>query len=136
MRKRWRIVAGVNLKHTMTTTTRTPFNANRFICKQGYLSYLPEGPQGGLLFVARFKYGAARDVAGFKKFLCANFTVEEYFSRNNAGEAPAEILKSKGYVSTTVRRVLRKYGYPETLEGKQAYINAVIERSLPTVAAV
>lgn len=129
MRKRWRIVAGVNLKHTMTNTTEMTFNSSRFSCAQGYLWYHPF--YGDRVFVARFKYGTTRDAAGFQKFLCENFTVEEYFGRYNAGEAPARILESKGYLSTTIRRALRKYGYPETIEGKKAYINAVVTNTLP-----
>jgi hypothetical protein len=53
-------------------------------------------------FVARFKhvkYGRA-----FAAFLRKNFTVEEYFNRLNAGEAPLTILESKGFVPPHIRR--------------------------------
>ena len=55
-------------------------------------------------FVARFKYSRG-DRASFTKFLIANFTVEEYFSRLNAGETPVGILRSKGWVSPMVAKL-------------------------------
>lgn len=53
-------------------------------------------------FIARFKYNR-RDRASFQKFLIANFSVEEYYNAR-ISMAPAEILKSKGWVSPTVKR--------------------------------
>lgn len=55
-------------------------------------------------FVARFKH-CPRDRAGFQSFLVKNFTPDEYFARLDAGETPAGILESKGYVSATVKRM-------------------------------
>ena len=59
-------------------------------------------------FVARFKYNK-RDRASFVKFLIANFTVDEYFSALKI-DAPARILRSKGWVSPTVTKSLSRSG--------------------------
>ena len=76
-------------------------------------------------FVARFKRGGR---AAFISFLVKNFTVEEYFAALEAGEAPLEILQNKGYVSPTVRKALKLAGYPETVEGLKAMVQAQINR--------
>lgn len=60
-------------------------------------------------FVARFKRGGR---APFIKFLVANFSQEEYFTRLNAGELPLPILQSAGYVQPHVARLMRQYGLP------------------------
>jgi|SanBayMetagenome_1026888.scaffolds.fasta_scaffold179805_1 hypothetical protein len=51
-------------------------------------------------FVARFKRGGRGE---FLTFLCKNFTVEEYFSRLNAGQAPLAILMDKGFQPSRLR---------------------------------
>ena len=72
-------------------------------------------------FVARFKY--AKDGKGsFVTFLIKNFTVEEYFDRHAAGEAPLSILESKGYVSPHIKKILKAQGYEPTIAGKDRYI--------------
>jgi hypothetical protein len=84
---------------------------NRFIRENfnfhgGYLTY-QEDINVRSQFVARFKYTPA-DRGRFITFLIRNFTVSEYFSALDAGEAPAHILQSKGYVSSTIRRLLKR----------------------------
>lgn len=74
----------------------------------------------GSKFVARFKRGGR---GSFLTFLCKNFTIEEYFARLEAGEAPLTILESKGYVLPHVRKWLREEGYPETAEGMRQMLN-------------
>lgn len=74
-------------------------------------------------FVARFKRGGR---GPFLTFLCKNFTVEEYFSRLDAGESPLNILESKGYVSPRVQRLLTSIGLPPTVEGKNQYIENIV----------
>ena len=71
-------------------------------------------------FVARFKYQKSA-MGSFIKFLRANFTVEEYFTRLEAGEGPLTIVESKGYLLPTTRRILRQHGYDETVEGYAQY---------------
>jgi len=67
-------------------------------------------PQGNPIFVARFKY---RSPAGsFMTILRKKFTIEEYFTRLNAGETPIEIAESKGYLQPHIKRELKKKGYP------------------------
>jgi hypothetical protein len=56
-------------------------------------------------FVARFKYARPKSNANaFAKFLKANFSPDEYFSRIAKGECPLPILKSKGYISPNEKR--------------------------------
>ena len=96
----------------------TKFDKNLFNLSSGYLVYGNGSCIGK--FVARFKYmrGSA---SSFKSFLIKNFTGEEYFARMDAGEAPLEILKSKGYLHPHVRKELKRCGFPETVEGFNQY---------------
>lgn len=71
-------------------------------------------------FVARFKRGGR---GSFITFLVKNFTVEEYFSRLQNGEAPLTILQSKGYLLPHVKRMLQDYGYPVTVDGYNMMLN-------------
>jgi len=75
-------------------------------------------------FVARFKRGGR---GSFLTFLCKNFTVEEYFSQLDAGEAPLKILETKGYVSPNVRKILKQFGYEVSPEGLRKMIQDRIE---------
>jgi hypothetical protein len=72
-------------------------------------------------FVARFKRGGR---GSFLTFLCKNFTVEEYFSRLDAGEMPLKILESKGYILPHIKKYLKEGGYPVTPEGYQNFLAA------------
>lgn len=81
-------------------------------------------------FVARFKY-AKSGKASFVSFLIKNFSVEEYFGRLDKGEAPLEILETKGYVQPHVKKMLKAAGYPTTLAGREAYIAAQIAARYP-----
>jgi hypothetical protein len=94
----------------------TKFDRKQFNTAGEYVTYGADRR-----FVARFKYG--RDGKGaFVRFLAANFSVEEYFARLDAREAPLTILESRGYVSPNLARVLTSLGYPATQAGKQAYL--------------
>lgn len=103
----------------------TKFNRDQFEYSGGYLTYKMEPTHYASRgrFVARFKR-TGRDKPGFVSFLIKNFTVEEYFDRYEAGEAPATILESKGYVSATIKRMLKDRGYPMTVEGFRQMIAA------------
>ena len=79
----------------------------------GYVMFYP--PQGSPIFVARFKY---RSPAGsFMTILRKKFTVEEYFTRLDAGETPIDIAESKGYLQPHIKRELKRKGYPITKAG-------------------
>lgn len=65
-------------------------------------------------FVARFKRGGK---VSFISFLIKNFTVEEYFSRLDGGEAPLKILESKGYLLPHIKKWLKEGGYEITKAG-------------------
>lgn len=103
----------------------TKFDKDQFNYFGGYLTYgqYPERPK----FIARFKY-SSRDKAGFMSFLVRNFTVEEYLGRIQAGETPVKILESKGYVSATVKKILKEAGFEPTIVGKQQYLNQIDAR--------
>jgi hypothetical protein len=77
-------------------------------------------------FVARFKYNRVSK-GTFITFLVKNFTVEEYFSRLNAGEAPLTILESKGYMLPHIRKLLKALGYDQTRQGLDKYIQDQIK---------
>jgi hypothetical protein len=91
----------------------TAFEKSKFNFDGMYLEY--EGR-----FIARFKY-VRSNVSGFRSFLIKNFTVEEYFERRARGEAPLDILKSKGYVSAHIRKWLIEAGLPPTPEGRAEF---------------
>lgn len=75
-------------------------------------------------FVARFKRGGR---GPFLTFLTKNFTVEEYFSRLEAGEAPLTILQSKGYLQPHIKKWLKEGGYEVSVAGFEKMIQDRIE---------
>lgn len=99
----------------------TQFNKIDFNYSGGYLTYGADRK-----FVARFKY-VAGNKAGFQAFLIKNFTVEEYFARLDAREAPAQILGSRGYLEAHIKKLLKKNGYPVDRAGFDKYITDQIE---------
>lgn len=103
----------------------TKFDKDQFNYFGGYLTYgqYPERPK----FIARFKY-SSRDKAGFLTFLIRNFTVEEYLGRIEAGETPVGILESKGYVSSTIKKILKEAGFEPNIVGKQQYLKQINAR--------
>lgn len=95
----------------------TKFAKENFSYSGGYLNYF-DGTKSH--FVARFKY-AKGDKAPFQSFLIKNFSVEEYFELMKS-KSPLEILQSKGYVQSHVKRILKQLGYELTLAGQEKYI--------------
>ncbi len=98
----------------------TKFNKEAFEFGGEYLSY-------NGMFVARFKRNKG-DRAGFVSFLIKNFAVEEYFSEYDAGGTPVGILESRGYVSATVKRLLKSVGFAPTAEGKRKYLDEQVAK--------
>lgn len=75
----------------------TKFAQSDFDMGTGSERWVTYGPDRR--FVARFKYSRpGQNAKAFVKFLIANFTVEEYFALRET-MAPAEVLRTKGYVS-------------------------------------
>lgn len=104
----------------------TKFIKAQFEYHGGYLHYNTDA--GERKFVARFKH-CPRDRAGFVSFLIKNFTVEQYFNGLDLeNKTPVKILEERGYVSATVKKLLRQSGYPETFEGRDAMINARVKK--------
>jgi hypothetical protein len=81
----------------------TQFTQDDFDMGHGSERYVTYGPTRR--FVARFKYSRpGENSRDFVKFLIANFTVEEYFEIVDTQRmAPAEALRTKGYVSPNER---------------------------------
>lgn len=96
----------------MTTFTKANLTSHR-----GNVEY--RGPSGPSKFVARFKYGST---GTFMTLLRKKFTVEEYFARLDAGETPAAIAESKGYIMPHIKKWLKRGGYPVTQAGYKLMI--------------
>ena len=90
------------------------FQKNNFSYSCGWLTYNNE-------FVARFKH-TPRDKGPFVTFLIKHFEVEEYFELRKT-LTPILVLKTKGYVSSTIKLLLKYVGYPQTQEGFETYLN-------------
>jgi hypothetical protein len=91
----------------MTTFTKANLTSHR-----GNVEYYD--PSGPSKFVARFKHGSA---STFMTLLRKKFTVEEYFARLDAGETPAAIAESKGYIMPHIKKWLKAGGYPVSQAG-------------------
>ena len=110
----------------------TKFIKDNFFGKE-YVDYT-NPVDGTRKFVARFKY--AKDGRGtFLTFLTKNFTVEEYFGRLEAGEAPLEIVRSKGYIQPHVKKALKARGYPVTQAGFELMIQDKVAKIQQRLAA-
>lgn len=105
------------------TTEDNIWNVGLFHWDGEFLTYGQYRYHADSKFVARFKYNK-RDRVGFQKFLVNNFTPAEYFGRRAADETPVAILKSKGYISTTIRSMLKRGGYSINQAGVEAMQNA------------
>jgi len=103
----------------------TKFIKDNFFGKE-YVDYT-NPVDGTRKFVARFKY-AKNGRGTFLTFLTKNFTVEEYFGRLEAGEAPLKILESKGYLLPHIKKVLKETGYEVTVAGFKQYIEDKVDR--------
>lgn len=132
----------VRLKQDIGRNNMTTFNKENFEYHGGYLTYT--GDQGEFnqyfeqpchptregmrkdAFIARFKY--VKHQGTFKTFLIKHFTVEEYFGRIAADEAPLTILESKGYVMPHIKKWLKADGYPQTQAGYKAWSAAQAEK--------
>ena len=91
-----------------------------------YLMY--HAADGGRKFVARFKY--VRAGGSFAAFLRQRMTVEEYFTRMEAGEAPLQIVERLGYILPHIRRAAAA-GDPSA----KGYIERVWTRGNSAVAS-
>ena len=97
--------------------TTTAFTKSNLTVSRGYITYSPI--DGGSKFVARFKLGSP---GSFMTILRKKFTVEEYFARLGAGETPAAIAESKGYIMPHIKKWLKQGGYPGTQAGYKLMI--------------
>lgn len=97
----------------------TKFVKENFCNSGGYVTYNGK-------FVARFKY-AKSGAGSFITFLIKNFTVEEYFDRMAAGEAPLKIVEDKGYLLPHIKTWLKRDGYEVSKAGFDKYIQDRID---------
>jgi len=105
----------------------TNFIKENFDTFGGYVTYGTDNISRNRKFVARFKY--AKDGMGsFLTFLRKNFTVEEYFSRLDGGEAPLKILQSKGYLQPHIKKWLKEAGYEVSVAGFDQYVKDSVSR--------
>jgi hypothetical protein len=97
----------------------TKFTKETLIDSNGWLSYAPHGwstPHAERKFIANFcKRRSGKDT--FITFLIKNFTVEEYFAMLDAGMAPLDIAKTKGYLLPHIKKWLKERGLPQTQDG-------------------
>jgi len=115
------------------------FTKENLIKDGAYIHYAPNGRcyDSENKFVARFKRVAG--AGSFMTCLRKNFTVEEYFTRLDAGESPLPIAESKGYILPHIKRWMKEGGFPITPAGKAAWFAdymAKIEARHPTNIAV
>jgi hypothetical protein len=89
---------------------------------------------GTTKFVARFKYCRGTK-ASFLTFLTKNFTVEEYFSRLEKGEAPLEIVGSKGFIQPHIKKQLKLLGYPVSKTGFEQLVQDNVAKTQQRLAA-
>jgi hypothetical protein len=100
----------------------TKFIKDKFYINGMYVDYNIDGKSK---FVARFKH-QPRTKNTFITFLVKNFTVEEYFTRMDAGEAPLTIVMSKGYLPPQIKKLMKALGYPLTLAGYEQLITTQV----------
>jgi hypothetical protein len=100
----------------------TKFIKDKFYINGMYVVYNIDGKSK---FVASFKY-QPRTKNTFITFLVKNFTVEEYFTRMDAGEAPLTIVMSKGYLPPQIKKLMKALGYPLTLAGYEQLITTQV----------
>lgn len=98
------------------------FAPDQFSFDGSYLRYT--GDDGVQRTITSFKF-TSRDVVSFKEFLIGNFTVEEFFSEIDAGVPARKVLEKKGYLSPTILATLEHEGYPQTIEGRDAFVASV-----------
>jgi hypothetical protein len=96
--------------------------------------YYTSPVDGTTKFVARFKY-AKSSRGSFLTFLTKNFTVEEYFSRLEKGEAPLEIVESKGFIQPHIKKMLKAQGYPVTQTGFEHMVQDNVAKTQQRLAA-
>jgi hypothetical protein len=105
---------------TLSGDIMTKFTKENLIKSGPYIHYRPEGGSySDQKFVARFKRIAG--AGSFMTCLRKNFTVEEYFARIDAGEAPLPIAESKGYLLPHIKKEMKRGGYPLTKTGHSAW---------------
>ena len=98
----------------------TQFTKENLIKSNEYVMYVtPENPRGR--FVARFKRSKGA-MGTFMTHLRKNWTVEDYFAKEEEGLAPLEIVELTGYMQPHIKKWLKQAGYPVTIEGRKQWL--------------
>lgn len=102
----------------------TAFTKENLIKQGAYVLYVPPGPKNETYFqrkvVARFK--RMPGAGSFMTHLRKNWTVEEYFARMDALDAPLQIVAETGYFQPHIKKEMKAGGYPMTIAGKKQMI--------------
>jgi len=77
-------------------------------------------------FIARFKYGP-KPYKSWINFIAKNFDVEEWIELAENGVSPAAAMRSKGYVNSIERKLMKKHGLKVSAEN----IDLAFELALP-----
>jgi len=73
------------------------------------------------MFIARFKYGR-KPYKTWINFIVKNFTIEEWATlaaKDGMESSPVAIMKSKGYLEASEKKLCKKYGMKPTVENYQ-----------------
>ena len=104
----------------------TKFTKENLVKRNDYIMYVtPENQRGRI--VARFKYGRS-GMGPFMTHLRKNWTVEDYFEKEEQGLAPLDIVELTGYLSPEAKRSLKRAGYPVTQEGYKKWIRSLWQK--------
>lgn len=93
---------------------------------ESWIHYHAAGEPGK--FVARFKYGSKSSAGDYKKFLIANFTVEEFFELQEAGQKDPKhggaykVAEERGFLLRHIREWLKEGGYEVSQAGYKLYL--------------
>ena len=99
----------------------TAFTKENLIKNAEYIRYVtPENHRGRL--VARFKYNKSA-MNTFMTHLRKNWTVEDYFAKEEEGLSPLEIVELTGYISPHIKKWLKRSGYPVTPAGYKQWLS-------------
>ena len=101
------------------------FTTINLIKNDEYVMFVtPENPRGRV--IARFKYGRG-GMASFMAHLRKNWTVEDYLAKEKEGLAPLQIVNLTGYISSNVKKMLKRGGYPVTAQGRDQFFKDQIK---------
>jgi hypothetical protein len=95
----------------------TKFTKENLILESGgYLTFIAED-WSRREFIGRFKYPGMGRGTFRTALIKSGMTLEQYLGRLEAGEHPADIGHSLGWLSPNEKKALKLRGYPQTVAG-------------------